>query len=208
MSTPSTATIQSAHRSALSREVPAGRRPGWWGMVLALVTDVAAFASLLGAYFYVRFVTSAEWPPDGIEDPKLLKASILTALLVVSSLPLVVADLGLKKGSRARLLVGGSLTALLGAAFVAVEYLEYVDELKHFQATTNAYGSLFYTITAFHVLHIMLGVLLLLLLLVAAAIKRLGREHHIIIRIFALFWHTSVVVWVAIFASLYLAVRA
>jgi heme/copper-type cytochrome/quinol oxidase subunit 3 len=193
--------------AALSREAPAGRRPGWWGMVLFLTTDVAAFASLLAAYFYLRFVASEQWPPPGDPLPKLALSSIMTGLLVVSVAPMVVADLGLKRGSRGRLLGGGVLTVLLGAAFVVLECLEYVDELQSTWPTKNAYGSLFYTITGFHLLHIILGVLALAMFLVAGAIGRLTREHHVWMRVFALYWHTSVVVWVLVYASLYGAVR-
>jgi cytochrome c oxidase subunit 3 len=193
--------------AALTREMPAGRRPGWWGVMLLIGTDVSAFAALLASYYYVRFVTSPAWPPPGDPLPKLAKASIMTGLLVVSVLPLAVADLGLKAGSRARLVIGALVTALLGAAFVVVEFLEYADELKTSWPTKDAYGSLFYVTTGFHVLHIMLGVLALLLFTVAALAGRMGRRHHVVIRLFSLYWYASVVVWVLIYAALYWSVR-
>jgi heme/copper-type cytochrome/quinol oxidase subunit 3 len=193
--------------AALAREMPAGRRPGWWGMVLALASDVSAFASLLAAYFYVRFVTSDTWPPPGDPLPKLLLSSVMTGVLVVSVLPMAVADLGLKAGSRARLLLGAFTTALLGAAFVVLEVFEWADELTSSWPTKNAYGSLFYAITGYHVVHMALGTLALLLLVVAALAGRVRGTHHIWVRVFALFWYSSVVVWVLIYATLYWSVR-
>jgi heme/copper-type cytochrome/quinol oxidase subunit 3 len=206
---PATTTEAPAGRraAALAREMPAGRRPGWWGMVLALASDVSAFASLIAAYFYVRFVTSDTWPPPGDPLPKLLLSSIMTGLLVVSVLPMAVADLGLKAGSRPRLLLGALVTALLGAAFVVLEVLEWADELKGSWPTKNAYGSLFYVITGYHVVHIALGALALLLLVVAGLAGRVRGAHHVWVRVFALFWYSSVVVWVLIYATLYWSVR-
>ena len=205
---PAPTAAQAADRpAALAREFPAGRRPGWWGMVLALASDVSLFASLLAAYYYVRFVTSPIWPPAGDPLPKLAKASIMTGLLVVSVLPMAVADLGLKWGSRARLVLGGLVTALLGAAFVVLETFEWADELKGSWPTKNAYGSLFYAITGFHWVHVALGVLALLMFLVAAPAGRMHRGHHVVIRLFALYWYTSIVVWVLIYAALYWSVR-
>jgi heme/copper-type cytochrome/quinol oxidase subunit 3 len=206
---PATTTEAPAARraAALAREMPTGRRPGWWGMVLALVSDVSAFASLLAAYFYVRFVTSPTWPPPGDPLPKLLLSSIMTGLLVVSVLPMAFADLGLKAGSRPRLVLGAFTTALLGAAFVVLEGFEWAEELKGSWPTKNAYGSLFYVLTGYHVVHIALGTLALLLLVTATLARRVRSAHHVWVRVFALFWYSSVVVWVLIYATLYWSVR-
>jgi heme/copper-type cytochrome/quinol oxidase subunit 3 len=192
---------------ALTREVPAGRRPGWWGMVLFLVTDASAFASMIAAYFYLQFVTSPQWPPPGDPLPKLAKASIITGIIVASCLPMAVADLGLKAGSRARAALGTLVTGLCGLAFVAIEFWEYSDELETSWPQKDAYGSVFYVLTGFHVLHIMLGTLFLLVLALTAATGRLGSRHHVVVRVFAVFWYVSVVIWVLIYGALYWTVR-
>ena len=199
--------IGGSRTAALAREMPAGRRPGWWGMMLLLATDLSAFASLIASYYYVRFVTASVWPPKGDPLPKLLKSTVMTGLLVASAVPMAVADLGLKAGGRARLLVGVLGTAVLGGGFVALEYLEYLDELKTSWPTKDAYGSLFYVLTGFHVLHIMLGVLALLMFAVAALVGRMGRHHHVVIRLFSIYWYASIVVWVILYAVLYWSVR-
>lgn len=202
------ATAASTARiDAITREVPATRRPGWWGMALFLGADASIFASMIGAYYYIEFVTSNVWPPPGDPNPKLLKASILTALLVVSVFPLLFADTGLRRGSRARLLVGGTITGLLGAAFVVLEVYEFMDELTTSWPTKDAYGSLFYMILGFHLGHIMLATLAILGLVLAAAMGRVDREHHIIIRVFGLFWYVSVAIWVIVYLVLYWSVR-
>jgi heme/copper-type cytochrome/quinol oxidase subunit 3 len=200
-------SIGTSRTAAITREMPAGRRPGWWGMWLALGADVSAFASMIAAYYYVRFVTSSTWPPPGDPLPKLVKSSIMTGLLVASAVPLLVADLGLKAGARARFVLGALGAAVLGGGFVAVEYLEYLDELKTSQPARDAYGSLFYVMSGFHVLHIMLGVLALLMFAVAGFMGRMGRGHHVVIRLFSLYWYTSIVVWVVLYAVLYWSVR-
>jgi heme/copper-type cytochrome/quinol oxidase subunit 3 len=176
-------------------------------MVLVLTADVSAFASLIAGYFYVRFVTSNTWPPPGDPLPKLVLSSIMTGLLVVSVLPMAVADLGLKARSRPRLLLGAFTAALLGGAFVVLEGFEWAEELKGSWPTKNAYGSFFYVLTGYHVVHIALGVLALLLLVAAGLAGRVRGAHHVWVRVFALFWYSSVVVWVLIYATLYWSVR-
>jgi heme/copper-type cytochrome/quinol oxidase subunit 3 len=192
---------------AVVREVPAGRRAGWWGMILFLLTDLAVFASMFASYFYLRFAGGGPWPPNGVEEPKLLKASIMTVLLLTSSGPMVFADLGIKKGSRRRLLVGTAVTILLGAAFLVVQSTEYREELRHDKPTSEAYGSIFYTITGWHGLHVFSGLLMLLFLLAAGAAGRITRQHHVRVRLIALFWHTVDAVWIVIMLCLYLSPR-
>ena len=91
-------------------------------------------------------------------------------------------------------MLGTLVTALLGAAFVVLEIFEWADELKGSWPTKNAYGSLFYTLTGYHVVHIALGALALLLLLAAALTGRVRSAHHVWVRVFALYWYSSVVV--------------
>jgi heme/copper-type cytochrome/quinol oxidase subunit 3 len=50
-------------------------------------------------------------------------------------------------------------------------------------------------------------VLAMLLLVAGAALGRMGRRHHIVIRVFALFWYTSVIIWVILYGVLYWSVR-
>ena len=196
---------------ALVREVPGRRRrPGWWGMVMFLAADSSMFASMIAAYYYIWFVSSWQhsWPPPGDPLPKLLKASILTALMLSSVFPMAFADRGLKQGSRLRMFFGEAVVALLGAAFVVLEVFEFMDELKTTKPSSDAYGSIFYTLLGFHLAHVMLLVLFMLLLLAATVTGRLDRAHHVIVRNVALFWYASVVIWVAIYITLYWSLRA
>jgi cytochrome c oxidase subunit 3/cytochrome c oxidase subunit I+III len=199
------ATGAATRPAALAREVPAGRRPAWWGMVLFLVTDLAVFAGALASWFYLRFTAAAAWPPAGISEPKLVRPAVMTVVLLASSAPMVWADLGIKKGDRRRLITGILGTVLLGGGFLALQATEYSEKLKEFGPSQGAYGSMFYAITSFHALHVLLGIVALLFVATAAASGRITTSHHIRVRVVSLYWHTVDAVWVAILLSLYLS---
>ena len=198
-----------AKDAALLREVPRPRRTGWWGMVLFLATDSSLFASLFGTYYYLEFVTSwhSSWPPSGDPLPKLVKASILTGLMLFSVLPMLVADLGLRAGSRVRTLIGMLFVGLVGIAFSIIEVWEFSDELTTSWPSKDAYSSIFYTLLGFHLAHVMLLALYALLLVAATLAGRVTRSHHIMVRTYALFWYASVVLWSLIYLILYWSVR-
>lgn len=193
---------------ALSTELPVGRPTGWWGMVMFVATEATLFACLLGSYFYLRFQYGPQWPPPGIDKPKLLIPLVMTAVLVPSSLPVVWAEHGIRRGQRWRLRAGLAATLVMGLSFMALLVIEYHEDLAHFTMTTNVYGSLFYVITGFHGLHVLVGLTMIGWLL-AASLRggSFGAHRHERVRNVAIYWHFVDTVWVAILFTIYLSPR-
>ena len=90
------------------------RSYGWWGMVWLIATEATLFAMLLASYFYLRFQASPVWPPDDIEKPTLALPLIMSAILWSSSIPVHIADAGIRKDNQTRLKVGLALGFVLG----------------------------------------------------------------------------------------------
>ncbi len=191
--------------AALATEVPRGRTPAWWGMVLLIVTEVMLFAVLLASYFYVQFTTTTGWPPAGIKDPELRRALTMTGLLLASSVSMLWAGRAIGHGRQAQLTTGLAITVLLGCAFLYFQAREYESKLADFTWSSNAYGSLYYSITGLHAVHIVLGVAMLVFLLAAAAAGRFGVRRHLRVRLVALFWQSMVGLWIFLLAVLYLS---
>lgn len=185
-------------------EHPAGRTVGWWGMVMFVTTEATVFAVLLSSYFYVRF-QNPTWPPPGIEEPKLLRPLIMTAVLLPSSLPVMWAERGIRKGQRWRLRLGLTMTLVLGGAFLTLQGMEYSEKLQKFTLRTDVYGSFFYTITGFHGLHVTIGLIMVAWLLAASLRGSFGYRRHERVRLTAIYWHFVDLVWVFILFTIYLS---
>ena len=194
--------------TALTTEEPVGRPTGWWGMVMFVATEATLFACLLGSYFYLRFQFGPQWPPGGTDKPELLLPLLMTAVLVPSSLPVVWAEHGIRRGRRGRLRAGLAATLVLGLTFLALLAVEYAEDLRHFTMTTDVYGSLFYLITGFHGLHVLVGLTMIGWLL-AASLRggSFGSHRHERVRNAAIYWHFVDTVWVAILFTIYLSPR-
>jgi heme/copper-type cytochrome/quinol oxidase subunit 3 len=203
-----TTTVGSAiSTAALVTEEPVGRSTGWWGMVLFITTEATLFSMLLGSYFYLRFQFGPQWPPGGIEQPSLLRPLIMTAVLVPSSLPLLWAERGIRRGKRWQLRLGLLATLAMGLTFLILQGVEYAEELRHFTFTTNVYGSLFYVITSFHGSHVTVGLLMVGWLFSASPRDTSDARRHERIHLIALYWHFIDAVWVAILFTIYLSPR-
>jgi heme/copper-type cytochrome/quinol oxidase subunit 3 len=173
-------------------------------MLLLIATEAALFALLLASYFYTRFQTEGPWPPDGIADPKLGKPIVMTVLLMVSSIPAYLAERNARRGDQRGLVLALLSTLLLGSAFLALQIWEYTEKADLFTPRTNAYGSLFYTITGLHGAHVVAGLVLLLWTLAFALRGAFTAERHLAVQNVSLYWHFVHGVWLFVFVSLYL----
>lgn len=182
--------------------VEARRPPEWWGMALFIATEAALFAFMLAAYFYLRN-GAPEWPPAGIERPRIALPAINTVILLSSSVPMHWADRSIRCGNDLSLGIGLAASFLLGATFLYIQAVEY--DMQGYAFGANAYTSIFYTITGFHAAHVLVG---LGVNAYAQARTWAGHFHAhnwIAVRNTALYWHFVDVVWLAIFFSLYLS---
>jgi heme/copper-type cytochrome/quinol oxidase subunit 3 len=174
---------------------------GWWGMLAVIATEAALFAYLLFSYFYVAAQSTGPWPPGGA--PRLELAIPGTLVLLLGSATMAWGEAGIRRGRRGQLWAGLGVSILLALAFVALEGTEWTR--KGFALTTDAYGSLYFTVTGFHLLHVLVGVLMLALLFVWACLGYFGARRHSTVSIAVLYWHFVTAVWVAVFLSFYVA---
>lgn len=175
-------------------------RRGTMSMYFFIVTEAMLFVALFFAYFYLGR-NEPRWPLD--EPPKLTLAITMLVVLLVSSGIAEWARRKAKEGNdfAARALVG--VTVLLGLGFLTLQGFEYHDHLKRLLPTSDSYGSIFYTITSVHAVHLTLG---LLMLIYAAAIPTLGpreKPPHRPLHNAALYWHFVDGMWLIIVVLLY-----
>jgi heme/copper-type cytochrome/quinol oxidase subunit 3 len=180
------------------------RAPGWWGMILLITTEATLFASLLGSYFYL-LSGSVAWPPDGIENPRLLWPIIASILLIGSSIPMYLADRSIRDGRQVALRIYLLIAFVLAALFIAIQIREY--DREKFSYGTDTYSSLFFTITGLHGAHVISALCMNLFVQVRAWLGHFNERRRLAVTNVGWYWHFVDAVWVFIFVSLYLSPR-
>ncbi|HET8701945.1 MAG TPA: cytochrome c oxidase subunit 3 [Nitrococcus sp.] len=188
----------------MARPLPigtAGRRTaGWWGVVMLIGTEAAVFAYLFFSYYYLASQTDNVWPPTG---PLPLRYSApTTAALILSSFSIWWADRSIRRGRRLWLFIGLVISLLLGVLYIILQLLDW--QMEPFALNSGAYGSLFYTITGFHMVHAIAGILIFATLILWSALGHVSSERHESITIAALYWYFIMVVWIGIFITFYI----
>jgi heme/copper-type cytochrome/quinol oxidase subunit 3 len=177
-----------------------GRTPLFLGMVLFLVSEFFLFGSLFWTYYYLRAKT-AVWPPAGVVLDNNL-AYVNTAILLISSVFVWWAGWAVRRGRLKGLAAGLSISIFLGLAFLGITGYEWTHE--PFRPWSQAYGSIFYTLTGFHALHVFGGVLLLSALLTRTLRGRFSATRFQAVEIGSLYWHYVDFIWLLVFSTLFI----
>nr|WP_210204318.1 cytochrome c oxidase subunit 3 [Devosia submarina] len=186
-----------------------------YGMMLFIASEVMVFFAFFWAYFdgffrvddieqYARVgFTGGHWPPAGIElfDPFHLPL-FNTLLLLTSGTTVTWAHHALLEGDRDGLKWGLWLTVLLGVIFTGVQALEYSE--AGFSFGQNIYGATFFMATGLHGFHVLIGTIFLAVCLVRAYRGDFTPERHLGFEFAAWYWHFVDVVWLFLFASIYI----
>jgi heme/copper-type cytochrome/quinol oxidase subunit 3 len=115
------------------------------------------------------------------------------------------AERSIGRGQVARMRIGVAIAIVLAIAFLSIQAWEYADATFTFR--DSAYGSLFFTITSLHGLHVIAGILIASFLEARSAAGHFDADHHLAVQTGALYWHFVDLVWIAIFVSLYISPR-
>ncbi len=209
---------------ATATEIPASRLHGHYdrpsmvsvGTIVWLSSELMFFAALFASYFTIRAVSPELWA----QETQLLNVPFATANTSILVLSSVACQLGVFAAERGQVGRTGSvfkvsgwglrewfiLTYVMGAVFVAGQAIEYV-ELVHHGVTipSSAYGTMFYLTTGFHGIHVIGGLLAFLFVLGRTYMaRRFTHEQAVSAIVVSYYWHFVDVVWVALFATIYL----
>jgi cytochrome c oxidase subunit 3 len=128
-----------------------------------------------------------------------------TALLLFSSLFIVLALNGAQKGNRRQLITWLGATLLCGIFFVGMQVYEFTHFVhKGLTLQRNLFGASFFVLTGFHGTHVTIGVIWLLTMFILALRGQLPPKRAVNLEIAALYWHFVDVVWIIIFPVVYL----
>lgn len=182
-----------------------GRSTVWWGVVGLIVTESMIFLLLLFTYFYFR-AQPGPWPPADLPDPQLATPLIRSAVLLGSTIPMVLAERALQERGRAGSSVLWQLVALAMAAYFMYGHVTEQFTLAHELAPLDtAYGSVVMTILNFHGVHLAIGMLALAFVTVHTLRGAVTPERPTMLAVAGMYWHFVDAIWVFVFATIYLS---
>jgi cytochrome c oxidase subunit 3 len=189
-----------------------------YGMILFIASEVMFFVAWFWAYFntalfpadaqqFLRYdLIGHVWPPaasanfKGTFDPWHLPL-LNTLILLTSGTTVTWAHHALLHNDRKGLINGLWLTIILGATFTGVQAYEYLHAA--FTYSGHIYGATFFMATGFHGAHVLIGTTFLIVCLIRAYRGHFTPTHHLGFEFCAWYWHFVDVVWLFLFAAIY-----
>ena len=184
-----------------------------FAMWLYLASEVVIFSVFIAAYVLFRRddPDTVHHIHESLGTSGLLLISFNTFLLLASSWAMVMGLRQIQHDDKQGLIRWLGLTALLGMVFVILQYYEYnvltgkgVTLRFVADSTYEGFGMHFYTPTAFHGAHVIVGVLWCLEVMRRASKNRYSASNYTGVEIFGLYWHFVDVVWILLFTLIYL----
>ncbi len=199
-----------------------------YGMVLFIASEIMFFFAFFWIFFEMAIFHNARthipeisgwadtakawstWPPKGVETLDAWQLPLLnTVILLLSGTTVTWAHHALQQGDRKATRIGLAITIALGALFTAVQAYEYhhiiVENLFFNDQAANAhlYGSIFFMATGFHGFHVLIGTIFLTVCLLRLLAGQMSPEKHFGFEAAAWYWHFVDVVWLFLFAFVY-----
>ena len=180
-----------------------------YGFILFVMSEIMFFSAWFWNFFKHALYPMEEgsggvWPPVGIEtfDPWHLPL-INTLILLASGAACTWAHHALAHENNRRDLINGlTLAIILGVAFTALQAYEYSHAA--FGYAGNIYGASFFMATGFHGAHVIIGSIFLFVCLMRALAGQMTPAAHVGFETAAWYWHFVDVVWLFLFAAVYI----
>ena len=204
-----------------------------YGMVLFIASEVMFFVAFFWMFFEMSVFNEARtlipqvgnwtdtaaawstWPPRGVETLDAWQLPLFnTIILLLSGTTVTWAHHALQQGDRNATKWGLLITVLLGVLFTAVQAYEYNhilhEHLFFSEESLNAklYGSVFFMATGFHGFHVLVGTIFLLVCLLRLMAGHFTPQQHFGFEAAAWYWHFVDVVWLFLFAFVYVVFGA
>jgi cytochrome c oxidase subunit 3 len=74
----------------------------------------------------------------------------------------------------------------------------------HFIKWGNTFASIYFLMTGFHALHVILGIVMFAIVIWLGLVNRLGAQHALVVENFGLYWHFVDLVWIFLFPLIYI----
>ena len=186
-------TVQETMSLTEYRRKSGTNRLGLW---LFLLSDLFTFAGLFIARFYL--LGTALRP-----ELNQIVGVAVTFILLISSFFANRAEIAMKFGDLQAYYRNTLVTIFLGIAFVfGVIFVEWA--IAPFGPADGVAASLFFTMTGFHALHVISGVVFLAIVYRNARKGLYNQERHFPVEASVVYWHFVDVIWVFIYPALYL----
>lgn len=175
----------------------------WWATWSMMFMEGAMLLIFIVTYFFLR-TRVPHWPP-GLKPPDLLWGTVNTVILLVSFFPNHLAKKASEKLDLRGVRLWMIVTLLFALAFAVIRFVEF----RHLNCTwsQNAYGSIVWVNMGFHTMHLFTDIVDSIVLVVLMFTGPVEGKRFVDVSENSIYWNFVIVIWVLLYAVIYIAPR-
>lgn len=178
--------------------------PIWWGIIGLILIELSVVSAFTISYFYLQMINDA-WPPLNLEPPNLTIPTVNLALLLTSCGTMYLAGKAIDKNHVTRFVIYTFTSVSLACTVLWLRWHQF--DRFGISWDEHVYGSLLWTITGFHFLHVVSAAI------GTAVIAGMGiwgyfkKERQLGVVVDTLYWNFVAIAWIPFYFVLYWAPR-
>ena len=183
-------------------------------MKLFLFTELILFGGMFVLYAAYRYKYPDNFKVAALSLDTLI-GTVNTILLLTSSLTIGLAGNALLRKNKTFSIYMLSFTVITGGAFLVNKYIEWSikiyqgiypggPEMANLSDGEVMFYGLYYFMTGFHVLHVIVGLIFILFMIVFVIKDKQTFDNNYKLENTGLYWHLVVIIWIFLFPLFYL----
>jgi heme/copper-type cytochrome/quinol oxidase subunit 3 len=176
----------------------------WQGQLWMAVIEGTLFLVVIGAYFYIR-LQFVHWPPPGNNVPPLGIPTLNVFLLLVSCIPMHIADKAVLKHEWRKVIWGTVFSLLLGFTYLGIRVVEW--RKFNFAWDSNIYGSIVWLTLGLHTSHVIAALVETTILLFLVLIGKRDDRVRQALNVDELYWYFVVISGVLLYVVIFIGPR-
>ncbi len=188
-----------------------GAKLGFW---LFLFTELMLFGAmfLVFSFFFYKFTNDFVLASNNLN---VLLGGINTIVLLISTYFMGVSLLNVKQNNLDKAKKYIFITIFLSIVFLVIKYFEWMTEINHgiypdsealnlLSKGEILFFGLYFTMTGFHGIHIIVGIGVMLWAIKLINSKKMTSKNYVVLENIALYWDLVHLVWVFLFPLFYM----
>jgi cytochrome c oxidase subunit I len=173
------------------------------GMLAFVLSETGFFGTLILAFLY--FNIQPQMGPTA-KELDLIRTGLFSICLFASSFTIWRAEKALHRGENITMVMWLIFTITLGTTFIMGQGIEYVNLMGGgMRIDTNLFTTTFFTLTGFHGIHVIVGLLALLIVLgLAMAGDFKVTPPPAALAMVSIYWHFVDVIWILVLTVVYI----
>ncbi len=184
----------------LSRFHSGSDAPIWWGIVGLVLIEMSVVAAFVISYFYL-LMSNPQWPPADYPVPELMLPTVSLVLLLISCVTMYMAGKTLNKGQVTAFVLYTVASVALACVVLVIRWQQFQN--FEFSLDQHVYGSLVWTISGFHFLHVVSAAIGTAVVAILGMMGFFSSTQRIGVVVDTLYWNFVALAWIPFYLILY-----